>query len=66
METNKKNLVTVTVYYASVKFEGKWYTSVPNKDINEALSFIKRAREKTHAKNMPCNVIEDIAYEAAQ
>jgi hypothetical protein len=66
MEANKQNLVAVTVYYASVKFEGKWYTSVPDKDVNVALNFIKRAREKTHCKNVPCNVIEDTRYEAAQ
>ena len=62
----KRNLVAVTAYQASVKFEGKWYSSKPSKDINEAMNFVMRARQKTHAKNMPCNVIETVVYEAAQ
>ena len=63
---NKQKMVAVTVYVASVKFEGKWYTSNESKDINDALDFIKRARLKTHCTNMPCNIIEKVAYEVAK
>lgn len=62
----KKEFKAVTAYQASVKFEGKWYSSKPSKNINDALEFVKRAREKTHARNMPCNIIEVTVYEAAQ
>ena len=62
----KKNFVAVTAYQASVKFEGKWYSSKPSKNIGDALEFVKRARQKTHTKNMPCNIIESVVYEAAQ
>lgn len=62
----KKNFVAVTAYQASVKFEGKWYNSKPSKSINDAMNFVMRARQKTHAKNMPCNIIETVVYEAAQ
>jgi hypothetical protein len=62
----KKSFVAVTAYQASVKFEGKWYSSKPSKNVNDALEFVKRARQKTHAHNMPCNIIETVVYEAAQ
>ena len=62
----KKNFVAVTAYQASVKFEGKWYNSEPSKNLDDALLFVKRAREKTHSRNMPCNIIECILYEPAQ
>lgn len=63
---NKQKMVAVTVYVASVKFEGKWYTSEASKNIDDALDFIKRARMKTHCTNMPCNLIEKVAYEVAK
>ena len=63
---NKQQMIAVTVYVASVKFEGSWYTSEPSKNIDDALNFIKRARTKTHAQNMPCNLIEKTAYEVAK
>lgn len=63
---NKQQMVAVTVYQATVKFEGVWYTSKESKNLDDALAFIKRAREKTHARNLPCNIIEKTAYEAAQ
>lgn len=66
MEQEKKNFVAVTAYQASVKFEGKWYSSKPSKSIDDVLTFVKRARQKTHAHNMPCNIIETIVYEPAQ
>lgn len=62
---NKQEMVAVTAYQASVKFEGKWYTSEMSKDISVVLSFVKRAREKTHSKNLPCNIIETVVYEPA-
>lgn len=62
----KKNFVAVTAYQASVKFEGKWYNSKPSKNINDVMNFVMRARQKTHAHNMPCNIMEVIVYEAAQ
>lgn len=61
MEANKKEMKATTVYYASVKFEGKWYNSVPSANIEDALEFIKRARLKTHAHFMPATVVEDIS-----
>lgn len=66
MKEDKKALTAVTVYYASVEFEGKWYTSVPSENIDDALDFIKRARLKTHARNMRANVLEDVKYKAAE
>ena len=63
---NKQQMVAVTVYQATVKFEGVWYTSKESKNLDDALAFIKRAREKTHSRNLPCNIIEKTAYEAAQ
>ena len=63
---NKQQMVAVTVYQATVKFEGVWYTSKESKNLEDALAFIKRAREKTHARNLPCNIIEKAAYEVAQ
>ena len=62
----KKNFVAVTAYQASVKFEGKWYNSDTSKNLSDVMDFVKRARQKTHAKNMPCNIIETVVYEAAQ
>lgn len=62
----KKNFVAVTAYQASVKFEGTWYSSKPSKNIDYVMDFVKRARQKTHARNMPCNIIETVVYEAAQ
>lgn len=66
MKENNKTLTAVTVYYASVEFEGKWYTSVPNEDITVALDFIKRARMKTHSRNMRANLLEDTKYKTAE
>lgn len=63
---NKQQMVAVTVYQATVKFEGKWYSSEESKSIDDALDFIKRARKKTHSTNLPCNIIEKTAYEVAQ
>lgn len=63
---NKQQMVAVTVYQATVKFEGKWYASEESKSIDDALDFIKRAREKTHSTNLPCNIIEKTAWEVAQ
>lgn len=66
MKEDKKTMVAITVYYASVEFEGRWYTSVPSENIDDALAFIKRARTKSHAKNMRANVLEDVKYKAAE
>jgi hypothetical protein len=63
---NKQQMVAMTAYVASVKFEGRWYTSTEYMKIENALDFIKRARQKTHAQNMPCNLIEKTVYRAAQ
>lgn len=63
---NKQQMVAMTAYVASVKFEGKWYTSADCMKLEDALEFIRRARIKTHAQNMPCNVIEKTVYRAAQ
>jgi hypothetical protein len=62
----KKEFKAVTAYQASVKFEGKWYNSETSKNLSDVMDFIMRARQKTHAKNMPCNIMEVIVYEAAQ
>ena len=63
---NKQQMVAVTVYQATVKFEGKWYSSNASKNLDDALAFIKRARENTHSTNLPSNIIEKTAYEVAQ
>lgn len=63
---NKQKMIAVTVYIATVKFEGKWYTSEASKNVDDVLDFIKRARQKTHCTNMPCNIIEKTAYEVAK
>ena len=65
MET-KQQMVAVTAYQASVKFDGKWYPSDTSKNIDDVLDFIKRAREATHSRNLPCNIIEKTIYEPAQ
>ena len=66
MKEDKKTMVAITVYYASVEFERNWYTSVPSENIDDALAFIKRARIKSHAKNMRANVLEDVKYKTAE
>lgn len=63
---NKQQMVAVTVYQATVKFEGKWYSSKESKSIDDALGFIKRAREAAKTVSLPCNLIEKTAYEVAQ
>lgn len=63
---SKVKMVALTAYVASVKFEGRWYTSAECMNLEDALDFIKRARLKTHAQNMPCNIIEKTVYRAAQ
>lgn len=63
---NKQEFVAVTAYQATVKFEGVWYPSEVSKNINDVLNFVRRAREKTHARNLPCNIIETVIYEPAQ
>ena len=63
---NKQQMVAVTVYQATVKFEGKWYSSKESKSIDDALDFIERARQNTHSTNLPCNIIEKTAWEVAQ
>ena len=63
---NKQEMVAAIAYQASVKFEGKWYTSEMSKDISDVLNFVKRARQNTHSKNLPCNIIQCIVYEPAQ
>lgn len=63
---NKQQMKAVTVYVASVKFNARWYTSPQSKKLDDALNFIKRARLATHTVNMPCNIVERTAYEAAQ
>ena len=63
---NKQQMVAVTAYQASVKFEGRWYNSATSKNIEDVLNFVKRAREKTHSRNLPCNIVETVIYEPAQ
>ena len=63
---NKQQMVAVTVYQATVKFEGEWYSSKESKSIDDALSFLKRAREAAKTVNLPCNLIKKTAYEVAQ
>lgn len=63
---SKVKMVALTAYEASVKFKGRWYTSAECMNLEDAFDFIKRARLKTHAQNMLCNIIEKTVYRVAQ
>ena len=56
----------VMMYQASVKFEGKWYTSQEFATIDDALDFIKRARLKSKSSMMPCNIFTNTHYVPAE
>lgn len=57
---------SVTMYQASIKFEGKWITTPETATLDETLGFIKRAREKTRQKFLTCNIIENVRIVPAE
>ena len=56
----------VMMYQASVKFEGKWYTSQEFASLDEVLDFVKRARLKSKSRMMPCNIFTTVHYVPAE
>ena len=61
----KSEMKQVTLYQASVRFEGKWYTSIPSENIDDAMDFIRRARLKSARRYMECNVNTSVCFKAA-
>ena len=59
MET-KSTTKVVTMYQANIKFEGKWTLCPETKTLEETLAYVMRARKKTHSRNLPCNIIENV------
>jgi hypothetical protein len=65
MET-KVNMKAVTVYQASINFEGKYYTTPITATLEETMDYVMRARKATHRKNMLCNIMEVVRYVPAE
>ena len=66
METKSNNVKEVTMYRASIKFEGKWFTTPATATIDEQFDFVKRAREKSHSKNLPVNFFTETSWVPAE
>lgn len=61
MET-KASMKEVTMYQASIKFEGKWVTTPTTVTLEETLDYVARARKKCTSINMTCNIMEVRRY----
>ena len=59
MET-KSATKEVTMWQASIKFEGKWVTCPETATLDETLAYVKRAREKSKARFLPCNIFMNV------
>ena len=66
METKSNNVKEVTMYRASIKFEGKWFTTPATATFEEQFDFVKRAREKSTSKNLPVNFFTETSYVPAE
>ena len=62
MATTNVTMKEVTMYRASIKFEGKWVTCPPSETIEGALEYVKRARIKSTSRNLACNIFTETSW----
>lgn len=66
MATTNATMKEVTMYRASIKFEGKWIMCPPSETIEGALEYVKRARIKCTSRNLACNIFTETSYVPAE
>lgn len=66
MATTNATMREVTMYRASIKFEGKWITCPPSETLDGALEYVKRARLKSTARNLACNIFTETSWVPAE
>ena len=66
MGTKSNNVKEVTMFRASIKFEGKWFTTPATATLEEQFDFVKRARLKSTSKNLTVNFFTETSWVPAE